>query len=58
MQSFTSPFYIPDKRCLDSKASGAPVPSDIEQHVLGAEMIGKNVKDTFIHDRFINGSSE
>ena len=58
IRSFTNPFYIPDKCRLYSLASGAPVPSDVEEHVLGAEMMGKNVKDAFIRDRFINGSSE
>ena len=56
--SFTNLFYITDKSRLYSLASGAPVPSDVEEHVLGAEMMGKNVKDAFIRDRFINGSSE
>ena len=41
-----------------SLASGAPVSPEVELDVLRAEAAGKEAKDAFIKDRFINGSSE
>ena len=41
IRSFTNPFEIPDKDRLYCLVSGAPVPVDVEDHVLKAEEYGK-----------------
>ena len=58
IQSFTNPFSVPDKDHLYSIASGAPASPEVEADVLRAEDIGKEAKEAFIQDRFVNGSSE
>lgn len=52
IRSFTNPFTITDKDRLYSVASGAPVPIEVENVVLQAEAIGKELKKAFIKERF------
>ncbi|KAK3700755.1 hypothetical protein QZH41_010937 [Actinostola sp. cb2023] len=58
IRNFTNPFSLVDKDHLYSIASGAPVPPEAEMDVLRAEAVGKEAKETFIRERFVNGSSE
>lgn len=58
IRNFTNPFSLVDKDHLYSLASGAPVPSEAEHDVLHAETTGKEAKETFIKDRFVEGESE
>jgi len=58
IRNFTNPFSLVDKDHLYSIASGAPVPPEAEIDVLRAEAVGKEAKETFIRERFVNGSSE
>ena len=58
IRNFTNPFSLVDKNRLYSLASGAPVSPEVELDVLRAEETGKEAKDAFIKDCFINGSSE
>ena len=58
IRNFTNSFFLVDKNHLYSLASGAPVSPEVELDVLLAEEIGKEAKDAFIKDCFINGSSE
>ena len=58
IRNFTNPFQIPDKEHLYSLASGAPAPLQVEQDVLSAEVKGREARDTFIRERFVDGSSE
>ena len=51
-------FLLADKDHLYSLASGAPASSDVEFDVLRAEKAGKEAKEPFIEERFVNGSSE
>jgi len=57
IRNFTNPFTLADKNLLYSLASGAPVSPDVELDVLRAEAAGKEAKESFIRDRFVNGSS-
>ena len=56
--NFTNPFLLANKDHLYSLASGAPASSDVEFDVLRAEKAGKEAKEAFIQERFVNGSSE
>lgn len=56
--NFTNPFSLVDKDHLYSLASGAPASLEVELDVLNAEAAGKEAKEAFIRDRFVNGSSE
>ena len=56
--NFTNPFLLADKDHLYSLASGALASSDVEFDVLRAEKAGKEAKEAFIQERFVNGSSE
>lgn len=56
--NFTNPFSLDNKDHLYSLASGAPVSLEVELDVLHAEATGKEAKEAFIQDRFVNGSSE
>ena len=58
IRNLTNPFSLVDKDRLYSLASGAPVSPEVELDVLRAEAAGKEARDAFIKDRFINGSSE
>ena len=58
VRNFTNPFSLVDKDHLYSLASGAPVSSEVELGVLRAEAVGKEAKELFIRDRFMNGCSE
>ena len=58
IRNFTNPFSLADKDHLYSLASGAPASFEVEYDVLRAEKAGKNAKDTFIQERFVNGSPE
>ena len=58
IRNFTNPFSIVDKDHLYSLASIAPVSSEVELDVLRAEEVGQEVKELFMRDRFMNGSSE
>lgn len=58
IRNFTNPFSLVDKDHLYSLASGAPVSSEVELDVLRAEAAGKEAKELFIRERFVNGSSE
>ena len=58
IRNFTNPFSLVDKDRLYSLASGAPVSPEVELDVLRAEAAGKEARDAFIKDHFINGSSE
>ena len=58
IRNFTNPFSSVDKDHLYSLASGAPVSPEVEVDVLRAEASGKEAKELFIRDRFVNGSSE
>ena len=56
--NFTNPFSLAGKDHLYSLTSGAPASSDVEFDVLRAEKAGKEAKEAFIQERFVNGSSE
>ena len=58
IRNFSNPFSSTDRDHLYSLASGAPMSPEVELDVLRAEAAGKEAKETFIRDRFINGSSE
>ena len=58
IRNFTNPFSLVDKDHLYSLASGAPASPEVELDVLHAEATGKEAKEVFIRDRFVNGSSE
>ena len=58
IRNFNNPLSPIDKDHLYSLASGAPVSPEVELGVLRAESAGKEAKETFIRDRFINGSSK
>ena len=51
IDNFTNPWRIPDKNKLYSLASGAPVPPEVEVDVLRAELLGKSLKEQFIHQK-------
>ena len=55
IKNFMNPFEAPDKNRLYTLSSGAPVPPDMEDHVLRAEEYGKADKEKFLHERFVNG---
>lgn len=55
--NFTNPFSVVDKDHLYSLASGARVSPEIENDVLRAETAGKEAKELFIRERFIEGLS-
>jgi len=57
-RNFTNPFSLVNKDHLYSLASGAPVSSEVEFDVLRAEAAGKEAKELFIRDRFMNGCAE
>ncbi|XP_068234747.1 uncharacterized protein [Palaemon carinicauda] len=57
IRSFTNPFSLADKDHLYSLASGAPA-SEVELDVLRAKKAGKEAKEAFIQERFVNGSFE
>ena len=57
IRNFTNPFSLVDKPGIWHLASGAPVSSDVELDVLRAEAAGKEAKELFIRDRFMNCSS-
>ena len=57
-RNFTNPFSILDKDHLYSLASGVPVSIEVEIDVLRAEALGKEAKEAFIQDCFVNGSPE
>ena len=54
-QSFTNPWRVPDKNRLHSLTSEPPVSIDVENDVLGAEDLGRSLKEQFIN-RFKVGS--
>ena len=56
--NFTNPFSLANKDHLYSLTSGAPASSDVEFDVLRAQKAGKEAKEAFIQERFVNGSSE
>ena len=56
--NFTNPFTLADKDHLYSLASGAPASSEVEFDVLHAEKAGKESKEGFIQEQFVNDSSE
>ena len=58
IRNFTNPFSLVDQDHLYSLASGDPVSSEVELDVLRAETVGKEAKELFIRDRFMNGCSE
>jgi hypothetical protein len=58
IRNFTNPFSLVDKDHLYSLSSGAPASLEVEIDVLRAEAAGKEAKEAFIRDRFVNGSSE
>ena len=53
---FTNPWRISDKDRLYSLASGAPIPVEIEKDVLGADELGKKLKNEFIEKRLKHDS--
>ena len=55
IQSFTNPWRVPDKNRLYSLASGSQVSLDVENDELGAEDLGRSLKEEFIN-RFKVGS--
>lgn len=57
IRNFTNPFTLTDKDNLYCLASGAPVSPEVELDVFRAEAAGKQAKEAFIRDRFIDGSS-
>ena len=57
MLSFITPFDVPDKDHLYHLSAGAPVSPEVERDVFHAEMIGKEVKEEFVREHSINGSS-
>ena len=58
IHNFMNPFDVPDKDHLYSLSSGAPASPEVERDVLCAEKIGKEAKEEFVRERFLNGSSE
>jgi len=56
--SFTNPFTLSDKDRLYSIASGAPVPPEVEEDVLQAEVKGRATKETFVRERFHDGDPQ
>ena len=48
INSFINPWRIADKTKLYSLSSGYPMPELIEKDILGAESLGKSLKDEFI----------
>ena len=57
IQNFMNRFEVSDKDHLYNISSGAPVTAEIEQHVLRAEKIGRESKEAFSQERFLNNSS-
>ena len=57
IQNFTNPFRITVKEKLNSLASDAHVPKDVEKDLLQAEAVGKAVKPEFI-ERLKSGNPE
>ena len=55
---FTNRWRIPDKGKLYSRASGAPVPMDIEVNVLRVDGLGKTLKEEFSQNRLKNKSEK
>ena len=55
IQNFANPWRVADKNRLHSLASGSPVSIDVENDVLGAEYLGRSLKEEFIN-RFNVGS--
>ena len=58
IHNFMNPFDVPDKDHLYSLSSGDPASPEVERDVLCAEMIGKETKEEFVRERFLDGSSE
>ena len=51
VKGFLNPFDVPDTKRLYCLSSGAPVDSNVESDVLGAERVVKVAKERFIKDR-------
>ena len=58
IRNLTNLFSLVDKDHLYSLASGAPLSPEVELDVLCAEAAGKEAKELFIRDRYVNGSTE
>ena len=48
IKSFTNPWRIVDKTKLYSLSSGYPMSESIEKDILGAETLGRSLRDKFI----------
>ena len=51
LQSFLSPFDVPEKGKLHCISSRAPPPAAVEKDMMAAESIGKQAKKSFIKER-------
>ena len=56
--NFTNMFLLVDKDHLYRLASGVPASFNVELDLLRAKKAGKEAKEAFIQERFVNGSSE
>ena len=57
IRNFTNPLSLLDKDPLYSLASGASVSAEVDFHLFRTEAAGKDAKEAFIRDRFVNGSA-
>ena len=51
VKGFLNPFDVLDTQRLYCLSSGAPVDSNVESDVLGAERVGEEARERFIKDR-------